>query len=56
MIWILIELCLVCLCDSVSVDVRKGCSGDVPVASSHAIVGRLVNFAEACSGLGKAPI
>jgi hypothetical protein len=41
---------------SMLVDVREGRFGDVPVATSHAIVGRLVSFAEVCGGLGKAPI
>jgi hypothetical protein len=40
----------------VLVDVREGRFGDVPVATSHAIVGRLINFAEVCGGLGKAPL
>jgi hypothetical protein len=44
------------LCGSVLVDVREGRFRDVPVATSHAIVRRLVNFAEVCGGLGKAPL
>jgi hypothetical protein len=53
-VWILSELYLVCLCGSVLVDVGEGRFGDVSVATSHAIVGRFVNFAEVCSHLGKA--
>jgi hypothetical protein len=44
------------LCGLVLVNVREGRFRDDLVATSHAIVGRLVNFAEVCSGLGKALI
>jgi hypothetical protein len=45
-----------CLYGSVLVDVREGRFENVPMATFHAIVGRFVNFAEVCGGLGKAPI
>jgi hypothetical protein len=44
------------LCGLVLVDVGEGRFGDNLVATSYAIVGRLVSFAEVCGGLGKALI
>jgi hypothetical protein len=55
-VWILSEPCLVCFCGSVLVDIGEGRFGDVSVATSHAIVGRFVSFAEVCSRLGKADL